>query len=317
MSGLSTHAAHRVPSRREYQGTAMSARISLIGAACGRGAKDARCADGPGFLQHSRLMMSLRSQGIQANWQAMLSADNNSLSSLPAIAGMVSRLAGIVEQEIAHQHFFTVIGGDHSCAIGTWSGAAKALHGTGPLGLIWLDAHMDSHTPETSPSGALHGMPLACLLGHGAKELTNPGRDHPFLSPAHVCLIGVRSFEPEEKSLLERLNVRVYTMADVKKDGPGAVMRKAFRRVVKGAAGVGISIDLDGIDPRDAPAVGSPVPGGIRRHELLSALHWLSHQPGMVGAEIAEFNPALDRQGKTACLIHDILTAITPATEHS
>jgi len=316
MSSLSTHAAYGVSARRKHQEAAISARISLIGAACGRGAKDARCADGPGFLQHSRLRMSLRSQGIQADWKAILSAGGKDVSNLSAISGMASELSCIVEQEIARQNFFAVIGGDHSCAIGTWSGAARVLRGTGPLGLIWLDAHMDSHTPQTSPSGALHGMPLACLLGHGAKQLTELAGAHPPLTPEHTCLIGVRSFESGEKSLLDYLGVKVYYMSEIRKHGLDIVIREAFQHVAGDVAGVGISIDLDGIDPWDAPAVGSPVPEGIRRHELLPALQWLSHQSGMVGAEIAEFNPALDRRGKTAGLIRDILAAVTPATEY-
>jgi len=312
MADLFTHVAHGVSVWREHQGSAVSARLSLIGAACGRGAKDARCAAGPDSLQHGKLVRTLRSHGIQTSWRTIIHADKKVPSDLLAVTNMAIRLSDLVEKEIRLQHFFAVLGGDHSCAIGTWNGAASALRQSGPVGLIWLDAHMDSHTLKTSPSGALHGMPLACLLGQGAKELTGLAGTKPALSPAHVCLIGVRSFEPEEKMLLDRMNVRVYYMAEVRKHGLGIVMHEAFRHVADGTAGVGISIDLDGIDPWDAPAVGSPVPEGIRRHELLPVLHWLSGQSGIIGAEITEFNPSLDHQGKTANLIRDILTAITP-----
>jgi len=316
MSGLSKHVVHGVSAWRRHPGDAASARISLVGAACGRGAKDTRCAAGPDALQHNNLARTLGSQGIQADWRAMLYADNHHPSSLHAIAGMATELADVVEKEVAQQRFFAVIGGDHSCAAGTWTGAARALRQSGPIGLIWLDAHMDSHTPQTSPSGALHGMPLACLLGHGAKEWTELDGEQPVLSPRHVCLIGVRSFETEEKSMLDRLGVKIYFMSNIRKCSLDTIMREAFRHVAKGVAGIGISIDLDGIDPWDAPAVCSPVPRGIRSHELLPALRWLSHQPGLIGAEIAEFNPALDRQGKTAGLIRNILIAITPVTTH-
>jgi len=312
MSGLPKHVAHGASACREHQSRAISAQIQLIGAACGRGAKDTRCAAGPDSLQHGKLVRTLRSHGIQTSWQSIIHADKKAPSDLHAVTDVAIRLADLVEKEVRLQHFFAVLGGDHSCAIGTWNGVNSALHQSGPVGLIWLDAHMDSHTPETSLSGTLHGMPLACLLGQGAKELTGLAGTKPALSPVHVCLIGVRSFEPEEKTLLDRMNVRVYYMAEVRKHGLGVVMHEAFRHVADGTAGVGVSIDLDGIDPWDAPAVGSPVPEGIRRHELLPVLRWLSGQSGIIGTELAEFNPALDRQGKTAHLIRDILTAITP-----
>jgi len=312
---LYPHTAHGATAWREHRSHTASAQIRLIGAACERGAKDARCASGPDSLQQGKLVRTLRSRRIHADWQIILHADKKGPSDLHVVTDMAARLANVVEKEVQQRHLFAVLGGDHTCAIGTWSGAARALNQAGPTGLIWLDAHMDSHTPQTSPSGALHGMPLACLLGHGAKALTELAGEQPALSPAHVCLIGVRSFEPEEKVLLGQLGVRVYYMAEVRKHGLGIIMREAFRHVAKEAAGIGISIDLDGIDPWDAPAVGSPVPGGIRRRELLPALHWLSHQPGMMGVEIAEFNPALDHRGKTARLICDMLTAITPAMD--
>jgi len=312
MSGQSTYIANGSATRRERLTHTTCAQIRLIGAACGRGAKDTRCATGPESLQHEKLVHTLQSRGIHAGWETILHTDKKDPSNLHAVADIAIRLASVVEKEMQQQHFFAVLGGDHACAIGTWSGAAKVLHQSGPLGLIWLDAHMDSHTPKTSPSGALHGMPLACLLGQGAQELTGLAGDHPALSPAHVCLVGVSSFEPEEKALLDQLKVRVYYMAEVRKHGLDIIIHEAFRHVAEGAAGIGVSIDLDGIDPWDAPAVGSPVPGGIRRHELLPALQWVSSQEKLTGIEIAEFNPALDIRGKTARLIRDMLIAITP-----
>jgi len=315
MSSPFPHTAHGATAWWEHRSHTASVQIRLIGAACGRGAKDIRCAAGPDSLQHGKLIRTLQSRGIHADWKIILHADKKGPSSLHVVTDMAARLANVVEKEVQQRHLFAVLGGDHACAIGTWSGAARALHRAGPLGLIWLDAHMDSHTPQTSPSGALHGMPLACLLGHGAKVLTELAGEQSALSPSHVCLIGVRSFEPEEKALLDQLGVRVYYMTEVRKRGLDIIMRDAFRHVTKKTAGIGISIDLDGIDLRDAPAVGSPVPGGIRCSELLPVLHWLSHQPGIMGVEIAEFNPALDHREKTAGLICDILTAITPATD--
>jgi len=317
MPDLSIHTENDAAAWRERRDYITRAQIRLIGAASGRGAKDTRCADGPDSLQDNHLARTLRSDGIQANWQAMLHADHKNLSSLHAVADMAARLADIVEKEAKQRHFFAVLGGDHTCAIGAWSGAARALRQTGPLGLIWLDAHMDSHTPETSPSGALHGMPLACLLGYGPGALTTLAEGQAAIFPGHVCLIGVRSFEPEEAALLDGLRVRVYHMAEISKRGLDAVMHEAVERTGLKTAGFGISIDLDGIDPVDAPAVGSPAPGGIRRRELLAALPWLASRKGLIGAEIAEFNPGLDRKKKTARLIAEILAALTPGAKQT
>ncbi|MGH8507495.1 MAG: arginase, partial [Gammaproteobacteria bacterium] len=198
-----------------------------------------------------------------------------------------------------------VIGGDHSCAIASWSAAASALRG--PLGLVWIDAHMDSHTPATSPSGALHGMPLAILLGFGPPELTDllyPGAK---LRPENVCLVGVRSYEPEEAELLHCLGVRVITMDEVRARGLMRSLGEAFAIVSCGTAVVGLSIDLDAIDPEDAPGVGTPARNGLRGLALVEGLRRLAPQPVLV--EIAEFNPLHDRKNKTARLVIDLLAA--------
>ncbi len=287
--------------------------IRLIGAACGRGARDARCAEGPLALQQGDLVNRLYEHGIRATWRTILKPGHDSgCTDLEVVTDLNDSLARIVEAEVAHRHFFSVIGGDHSCAVGTWSGAARALHSHGTPGLIWIDAHMDGHTPETSPSGALHGMPLACLLGYGPAMLTGQAGGRAEIPPGRVFLLGVRSYEAGEKALLDRLGVRVCHMTEIRQRGLKAVIHEAIRLVTGKTAGFGISIDLDGIDPRDAPGVGSPVPDGIRRVELLPSLRRLSAQDGLIGIEIAEFNPGLDRRRKTARLIIDILTAITP-----
>ncbi len=287
--------------------------LHLIGVASGRGAKNRGCASGPAALQSRRLAASLRSHGIRAAWTSVVKPEQDFGEDLAAVAAVAKEVARIVEGEVRRRHFFSVLGGDHSCATGTWSGAACALRRHGRLGLIWIDAHMDSHTPETSPSGAFHGMPLACLLGYGPQSLTSLAGPDAAILPAHVVLLGVRSFEPAEESLLAKLGVRVYKMAEIRRRGLEAVMASAVRIAGTGTAGFGISIDLDGIDPRDAPAVGSPVPDGIRGHEILPALRMAAKSGGLIGAEIAEFNPALDRGGRTLVLIQDLLRALVPA----
>ena len=133
-----------------------------------------------------------------------------------------------------------VLGGDHSIAMGTWRGVANAVDGK--LGLLWIDAHLDAHTPETSHSGKLHGMPLAALLGQTGDALCEPGAA---LAPEHVCVVGVRSFEPEEAALASALGVRIYTIAEIERRGLGEVLREAAARVQTGTAAYGITRDLD------------------------------------------------------------------------
>ncbi|MCH7710887.1 MAG: arginase [Proteobacteria bacterium] len=289
--------------------------VSILGAACGRGARDERCQHGPRALRQGGLIARLRHQGIDAVWRATLPAPSNEtgIPALQAVSGLCKRLAARIDDLVAEGDFFAVLGGDHACAVGTWSGAARGLGGRGPLGLIWVDAHMDAHVPETSPSGTLHGMPVACLLGHGEEALTGFAARGPALRPEHICIIGVRSFEHDEAAFLGRLGVRVIFMEEIVRRGLDAVMDEALGIAVTGTAGFGVSIDLDALDPFEAPGVGSPVPHGLRGDALIPALDRLRRRSGFIGIEIAEFNPALDGDGVTARLINDLLIASIPA----
>lgn len=284
--------------------------VRLIGCACGKGAKDRRCAQGPWVMRQQGIVSNLRKQDIRASWEAIIDSDDQ--PPLATVTCICNQLSETVNRLVADLAFFTVIGGDHACAIGAWCGAANAIREKGPLGLIWFDAHMDSHTPETSPSGALHGMPLACLLGYGEKDLAHIGGPLPALLPQHVCLIGVRSFEPEEAALLERLGVRIYFMPEIRRRGLAVVMEEALALIRRDTAGFGLSIDLDVFDPDDCPGIGSPAPGGLRRSEMLAAIGGVRGTCGFLGTEIAEFNPCLDHSGITASLITDLLVTLLP-----
>ena len=271
--------------------------IRMIGVASGLGARDPGCGDGPEALR-GPLSDCLQQKGFHATWGPTLFPPANG-DKPSRIAALDRELALETQGMVSNGKFPIVIGGDHSCAIGTWSGAGAGL--SGPLGLIWIDAHMDSHTPATSPSGAIHGMPLACLLGYGLPELINISGPAPRLLPEHLCLIGIRSFEAGEAALLERLNVRVYFMSEIKRRGMGVVLREAVERVSSGTVGYGLSIDLDVLDPREEPGVGSPAPDGVLRHDLLAAIQQQTFSK-LVGLEIAEYNPHRDREGVTAAL---------------
>jgi arginase len=269
--------------------------VNILGAACGRGAPDEGCRHGPGALRQGGLIARLRGEGIDTIWRDSLQAPSSEtgVGALQAVSGFCRQLAGRVEDLTAEGDCFAVLGGDHSCAVGTWSGAARGLRGRGPLGLIWFDAHMDAHVPETSPSGTFHGMPVACLLGHGEDALTSIAAHGPALRPEHICLLGVR----------------VFLMEEIVRRGLDAVMEEALAVAATGTVGFGVSIDLDGLDPIEAPGVGSPVPGGLSADGLTSALGGLRQKSGFIGMEVAEFNPALDSGGVTNRLVGDLLIA--------
>jgi len=285
-------------------------KLKLFGAASCIGAQDKRCDMGPISMRNSNLQSRLQQAGIDAQWESILHPKNGQ-SEENAIIDLCNQLAKNISNSIDNNHQFTVIGGDHSCAVGTWSGAANALktrHADNHLGLIWVDAHMDSHTPQTSKSGAYHGMPLACLLDQGLPALRNIGTQGAKLLPQHVCLVGVRSYEAAESSLLKELGVRVFFMEEVKQRGLASVMQDALS-IVKNTAGFGVSIDLDAIDPVDAPGVGSPSQNGLQAEQLLSSLTIISREQNFIGTEITEYNPFRDVNNKTADLIIDLICA--------
>ena len=283
-------------------------RVEILGAASGHGAPDPRCADAPAALHAAGLLARLRAAGIDAAWRTTVRASAaNARLPLTAVAQVGRDLARLAGAAVARGCLPLVLGGDHSSAIGTWKGIAHAMRV--PLGLIWIDAHMDAHTPETTESGRLHGMPLACVLGYGDPALTGIA-DGVRLAPEHVCLVGVRSFEKGEAALLRGLGVRVYLMREIKQRGLDAVLREARELVCTGTAGYGISVDLDAIDPREAPGVGSPVRGGLNAAELISALARHACDPALRGLEIVEYNPHLDRGAQTIALVPAIAEAL-------
>jgi arginase len=286
--------------------------VYLIGSASGLAAADAGCGDGPLQLKESPyLSKALHEQGIDYQWEAMLKPVRlTSESVLNVITRHCQDLANTVADVLAKKHFFSVFGGDHSCAIGTWSGAQQALVSKGPLGLIWVDAHMDSHTPETSLTGNIHGMPLACLLGHGDPGLTTISNKTPKILPEHLCLVGIRSFESAEADLLKKLNVRIFYMDEVKRRGLDIVMAEAREIARQGTAGYGVTIDIDSIDPEDAPGTGVPEPDGISALELCHAVRVLAQDKHLIGVEIVEFDPHRDKNHITEQWVAKILATL-------
>ncbi|MEK7323090.1 MAG: arginase [Pseudomonadota bacterium] len=291
--------------------------LTLIGVASGWGARDRRCEDGPDRLLATMPLSCLASEGhAPPSYEILRAAPPSTERDVTAaVVEINQRLASAVRRCVSADYFPIVIGGDHSCAVGTWSGVYGAVAERGTLGLLWVDAHMDSHVPQTSPSGALHGMPLACLLGHGLNELTHLAGPAAKLNPAHVCLLGVRSFEAGEAALLAALGVRVILMDEVAWRGFATVWREAVARVSGASAGYGITLDLDALDPRDAPGVGTPSPEGIGADELVRALAATRYDQNCLALEIAEYNPHLDHDQMTLRLLRRILCAVSAGAD--
>lgn len=202
-------------------------------------------------------------------------------------------------------HPFLVVGGDHSCALGTWSGVLQGLPSNSQLGLIWLDAHMDAHTFATTPSGNIHGMPVAALLGKADDRLRAVYPADRFIQPENLLLIGIRSYEAEEYALLKQADVKI-VFADQISDFT-QILLASIEQLSRSCNMIGISLDLDFIDPVDAPGVETPVSGGIKADELLTALSLVKHHTQVCGLEISEFNPENDRQAKTLQLMKRII----------
>lgn len=285
--------------------------INIIGYASGIAAAEAGSGDGPLVLNQSPYMADLNKQGINVQWEKMLTLPKSmGNSKLNLVTQLSTELAELVCEFTKNKQFFTVLGGDHSSAIGTWSGASHALKNQGELGLIWIDAHMDSHTFETTPTGNIHGMPLACLLGHGASSLINILNNEPKLNPKHVCMIGVRSFEKGEADLLNKLQVKIFFMEEVVKRGLDVVMEEAIQLATANTAGFGVTIDLDSVDPIDAPGTGAGEPNGILAKDLCQVLRKIATRLDLIGVEIAEFDPHLDKNQKTEQLVPKLLEAM-------
>src|SRR3569833_1600848 len=241
-----------------------SRNLIVIGAASGAGALDPATAEGPDALRHYRVFHDTPLQHVE--WNAILRVPREALDTpLHAVRALGERLAAEVERVLQAGNFPLVVGGDHSCAIGTWSGVHRALADGGPIGLIWIDAHMDSHTFATTPSGQIHGMPLAALLGHGDATLTGIEGMEAKLLPEHVCLIGVRSYEAGEAALLHGLGVRVFEMDEVRRRGLAVVFEEALTIVRLGTACFVVRGGRGARGPGGGPGGGAPGPGGRRR----------------------------------------------------
>lgn len=274
--------------------------VCCIGVACALGNSQTGSASGPASLLTSTLDDTLRRHGLR--YRATETITPRLVCARP-LFDLLARLSDATNGAIARGERSLVIGGDHAIAAGTWKGIARAL-GRMP-GLIWIDAHLDAHVPATSPSGNCHGMPVAALLGEEVPEMSDIAG--PRLEAARIVMLGAHSFEAEEHQLLKRHGVRIIGTDQIAKFGLRAMLTKARKWLGDGAWG--ISLDLDALDPGDAPGVNTPVAGGLDPAELTQALRGLMREPNCVGLEIAEYNPQNDPDGRTARLVHQLIDA--------
>ncbi|WML50255.1 arginase [Neobacillus sp. PS3-34] len=244
---------------------------------------------------------------IQIGRPAVVIDPDSKLRNLELIAEKSVKLAEQVDEVISNGSFPLVLGGDHSIAIGTLTGVSKHYKN---LGVIWYDAHGDLNTAETSPTGNIHGMPLAVSLGLGHNALIDLGGYSPKVKPEHVVIIGARSLDDGERALIKEKGIKVYTMHEIDRLGMAKVMEETITYLKEKTDGVHLSLDLDGLDPSDAPGVGTPVIGGISYRESHLAMEMLAEAQIITSAEFVEVNPILDEKNKTAMVAVELMASL-------
>ncbi len=225
---------------------------------------------------------------------------NEKLKYLPEIVRACTLLSTKVEKVASSGNFPLVLGGDHSIAIGTIAGISSyCRQANKKLGVLWIDAHGDLNTDQTSPSGNIHGMPLAASIGLGAIELTSVGGDFRKVDPTKVVLLATRDLDEGERNYIKKYGVNILTMEEIDKHGVGAIIAKALHKL-EGVDFLHVSLDLDAVDPSVAPGVGTPVKGGLNYREAHLIMETLSEHGSMNSLEVVEVNPILDNRNQSA-----------------
>ncbi|HEX5393099.1 MAG TPA: arginase [Rhodocyclaceae bacterium] len=270
--------------------------IDLIPVPSALGAPDKGVAQGPEALRLAGLEDTLLRCGWRTHWGSAVAVPTG--ERWQALRQVCDNLTQRVEKSMAAGHRPLVLGGDHAIATGTWRGVARHVGSPAqPFGLIWLDAHLDAHTPEDSLSANPHGMPVALLLGDGDQGLA-----HPWLAPSRICLVGGRSWELPEHVRLERFGVHVFDHKYIASRGIEAVLKEAIDIASLGTTGFGLSIDLDVFDPSEAPGVNSPAADGASSAAWLPLLKGLAARDDCLAVEIVEYDPTRDPLGITSAL---------------
>ena len=316
MSGLLEQHQTNFTGRRPGEGR----RVSIVGAPCGFGASVAGVDLGPAAMRVAGLRQRVAGLGYEVrdlgDLRLECSAEpprpGEKLRYLREITSACEQLAADVIKILEGGELPIILGGDHSIAIGSVSGVTSFYRRRGEtVGLIWFDAHADMNTPETSPSGNIHGMPLAALFGHGAPELTGIEGFSPKVDPRFCAHVGARDVDPGERELIRKLGVRFFTMREVDERGMSACMDEAVAIASKASAGYHVTLDVDALDPGDAPGSGTVVRGGLTYREAHLAMEKIADAGGALSLEVVEINTALDINNRTAELgVELILSAL-------
>ncbi|MBI1954108.1 MAG: arginase [Proteobacteria bacterium] len=272
-------------------------KVQYIGVPFGWGAKEPGTQDGPESILNV-LPQSLKEKALLLPKYECSKVHPSYEEAFPFVEKINVELAYHVHSSLQKGDFPLIVGGDHSIAIGSWSGVKKYF---GDFGLIWIDAHMDAHTFETSPSKSFHGMPLAVLLGFGDEKLTRLGGSAPKIKPENLFLIGIRHFEKDEENLLKKLGVRIYYMEEIRQRSSRDVFLESVFNLQRRNLSIGVSLDIDAFDEECAPGTGTPEKNGFNEEEISA---FLKHVKGSLCAlEIIEFNPSFDHNYKTRDLM--------------
>jgi arginase len=281
--------------------------IDIIGVPIDLGA-DRRGVDmGPSAIRYAHLQKKLQELGctvqdlgnVEVAIAEMCKITDLKMKYIDCIEPMSRRIAGAVATSVQAGHFPLVLGGDHSLSIGSVRGAARVKK----IGVIWIDAHPDFNTAETTPSGNIHGMSLALLAGLGDKRLVQLWDEAvPVIDPANIAIVGARDVDSGEKANLQKTGALVMGMEQVDRYGMVAVIEKAIERVSRNTDGIYLSLDMDSLDPDHAPGVGTPVPAGLTQREAHLACEMIAETRKLIGMDLVEVNPILDGQNKTAAL---------------
>ena len=229
---------------------------------------------------------------------------------LKEITATCTKAAEMVIKTLEQGKIPLMLGGDHSIAVGTMSGVAEFYKRQNQhVGLIWIDAHSDINTPDTSPSGNVHGMPLGAIMGLGPTELANIFDWSPKVRPENCVLVGIRDVDLAEKENIRRAGIEVFTMRDIDERGMRTVMEEALRMAGRGTVGYHVSLDMDWVDPEDAPGVGTPVPGGSTYREAHLAMEIIADHGRMLSLDVVEVNPVIDEHNQTAELAVELVSS--------
>jgi arginase len=295
-------------------------KVTFIGVPLDLGAGRRGVDMGPSALRGAEIHARVRELGyevtdrgdIEVQIQETRDPGDPKLKYLKEIRDTCAALRDCVEQAFAEGAMPVILGGDHSIAMGSIAAASRyhRKKHKKKVGLVWFDAHGDMNTPETSPSGNIHGMPLAVAMGLGEKSLVELADSPQMVDGARAAVVGLRDVDPAERANIKETGIGAYTMRDIDERGMRHVMEDAIKRASTGTAGIHVSFDVDGIDPDFAPGVGTPSPGGISYREAHLAMEMLADTGRVISAEFVEVNPILDHRNNTAKLAVGLLTSL-------